>query len=143
MYPRRNHGFAIVSAIFILVVLAGLGAAIATVSTTQHIGSALDIMGSRAYFSARSGIEWGLDRAINASSCAASTNIGTINSVYVTVQCSSIASGNAVEAGLGTIYSISAIACNVSDGATPPGCLSSSASGQNYVERKLTVMVEQ
>jgi len=57
---KRLRGFAIVSAIFILVVLAALGAFIVNISTSQQIGSALDVQGVRAYQAARAGIEWGL-----------------------------------------------------------------------------------
>ena len=57
---QRLRGFTIVSAIFILVVLAGLGAFIVNVSTNQQIGSALDVQGVRAYQAARAGIEWGV-----------------------------------------------------------------------------------
>ena len=60
MTPARQRGFSIVAAIFILVVLAALGAFMVTISTNQAIGSALDIQGSRAYQAARSGIEWGV-----------------------------------------------------------------------------------
>ena len=55
-----SRGFAIVSAIFILVVLGALGAFIVNVSTNQQIGSALDIQGVRAYQAARAGVEWGI-----------------------------------------------------------------------------------
>lgn len=58
----RFRGFAIVSAIFILVVLAALGAFIVNISTSQQIGSALDVQGVRAYQAAHAGIEWGLYR---------------------------------------------------------------------------------
>lgn len=57
---NRIRGFAIVSAIFILVVLAALGAFIVNISTSQQIGSAIDVQGVRAYQAARAGIEWGL-----------------------------------------------------------------------------------
>jgi len=57
---RHLRGFALVSAIFILVVLAALGAFIVNISTSQQIGSALDVQGVRAYQAARAGIEWGL-----------------------------------------------------------------------------------
>jgi MSHA biogenesis protein MshP len=57
---KRIRGFALVSAIFILVVLAALGAFIVNISTSQQIGSALDVQGVRAYQAARAGIEWGL-----------------------------------------------------------------------------------
>jgi MSHA biogenesis protein MshP len=138
MTRKRQSGFAIVSAIFILVVLAALGGFIATVATTQHVGSALDVMGARAYQAARSGTEWGLYQAVKASSCVASTDIGVVGGVAVTVSCSVIAAGDAVELGLGSIYSIKAVACTSPTGTTCPGA----AATTNYVERSLTVLVE-
>jgi MSHA biogenesis protein MshP len=61
-YARRiaQRGFTLVSAIFLLVVLAALGAAIVNVSTAQHTASALDVLGSQAYQAARAGTDWGL-----------------------------------------------------------------------------------
>ena len=55
-----QRGFALVSAIFLLVVLAALGAFMVTMSTVQHTTSAQDVQGSRAYHAARAGIEWGI-----------------------------------------------------------------------------------
>ena len=57
---RRQTGFALLTAIFILVVLAGLGAAIMTVSSNQQISSAIDVQGARAYLAARAGVDWAL-----------------------------------------------------------------------------------
>ncbi len=51
-------GFAIVSAIFLLVALAALGAFMVTFSNTQHLTSAQDVQGSRAYWAAKGGIQW-------------------------------------------------------------------------------------
>lgn len=62
---RRSGGFTIVSAIFILVVLAGLGAAILTVFTGQQMSSAADLQGSRAYWAARSAAEYGLMQVLD------------------------------------------------------------------------------
>lgn len=133
------RGFAIASAIFILVVLAVLGGFIATVSSTQHIGSALDISGARAYLAARSGTEWGLARVMTATpSCVGSTDIGTVDTMTVTVACATVAQDNAVETGLGKIYSITATACNMPSGTACPGDLSN----PYYVERRISVLVE-
>ncbi|MBP6850960.1 MAG: hypothetical protein KA164_05125 [Rhodoferax sp.] len=55
-----QRGFATIVALFLLVVLAGLGAAMVSLSSSQQIGSALDIQGSRAYWAAKAGIEWAL-----------------------------------------------------------------------------------
>ena len=85
MRPERQFGFAIPTAIFLIVALAALGGFIVTVSTQQQIGSALDVTGARVYQAARAGTEWGLYMAKTASACVATTNIGTIDTVAVTV----------------------------------------------------------
>lgn len=54
-----QRGFAIVSAIFLLVVLGALGAFMVTLSTVQNVTSTQDLQGIRAYQAARAGIEWG------------------------------------------------------------------------------------
>lgn len=59
-----ERGFSLVSAIFLLVVIAALGTFAVTLSTTQHQSVALDVMGARAYQAARAGIEWGAYQVI-------------------------------------------------------------------------------
>lgn len=56
----HQRGFALPTAIFLLVVLAALGAFMLTLSSVQHTTSAQDVQGSRAYQAARAGIEWGV-----------------------------------------------------------------------------------
>jgi MSHA biogenesis protein MshP len=53
-----QKGFSLVSAIFLLVVLAGLGAAMVSFSNTQNQSQAMDLMGSRALQAANTGVEW-------------------------------------------------------------------------------------
>lgn len=53
-----QRGFSLVTAIFLLVVLAGLGAVMVTFSTAQNQSLAMDVLGSRAYQAAHAGIEW-------------------------------------------------------------------------------------
>lgn len=100
MNPSQpQHGFAIVSAIFLVVILAALGAFMASLSATSHSASSLDVQGARAYQAARAGIEWaawqGLQNAA-AYACAttgASTDTlsfsGDLAGFTTTVQCSS------------------------------------------------------
>ena len=57
-FPKFQRGFAAVAAIFLIVVLAALGGFMLTFSTTQHMTSAQDLQGSRAYWAARAGLEW-------------------------------------------------------------------------------------
>jgi MSHA biogenesis protein MshP len=132
-----------VTAIFILVVLATLGAFIATVSSNQQIGAALDLEGAQAYQAARAGVEWGLYQVINGTPCAAAgteVDVSTAQSLAgmaVTVKCSQ---ASADEAGLGALYNVTAWACNTPAAATPrcPGTVV----GLGYVERKITTLAE-
>lgn len=54
-----QKGFSLVTAIFLLVVLAFLGAMMTSFFGSQQQGLAVDVLGSRAYQAARAGIEWG------------------------------------------------------------------------------------
>lgn len=65
---KAQQGFSLISAIFLLVVLSVLGAAMVSFSTTQDQGLAMDAMGSRAYQAANAGIEWAAyNIAVNSS----------------------------------------------------------------------------
>lgn len=64
MMRKVQRGFSLVSAIFLLVVIAALGVFAVTLSTTQQQSAALDVMGARAYQAARAGIEWGAYQVI-------------------------------------------------------------------------------
>lgn len=55
---KSQSGFALVSAIFLLVILAALGVFMLSLSTTQQTTSTQDLQGSRAYQAAKTGIEW-------------------------------------------------------------------------------------
>ncbi len=81
-----QRGFAAIAAIFLVVGLAALAAFMVTFSNTQQLTSAQDVQGSRAYWAARAGLEWGVSRAL-AASCAASTDL-TLGDFTVTVTCS-------------------------------------------------------
>ncbi len=87
---RRAGGFALPSAIFLLVILASLAAFLVHLSTVQSATSAQDVQGSRAFHAARAGLEWGLYRVMMPAtpSCAASTVLSaTIDGFTVTVAC--------------------------------------------------------
>jgi MSHA biogenesis protein MshP len=88
----REGGFAIITAIFLLVILGGLAAFMVTVSTAMHTTSALDLQGARAYQAARAGIEWGAFQVLApVPSCAANTTLpalgGNLAGFTTTVAC--------------------------------------------------------
>jgi MSHA biogenesis protein MshP len=108
--PRREHGrrtlprrrgFAIVSAIFLLVVLALLGSMMVALAGSQQVGQVRDLLGSRAYFAARAGIDWGLYQALRNGSCSGSSTLpalaGSAQGFAVHVAC--VASGPFEEGG--------------------------------------------
>lgn len=61
----RQRGFALVAAIFIVVVLAMLGVMMVTLSGTQRATASAAVLGARAYHAARTGVEWGIFGALN------------------------------------------------------------------------------
>jgi len=143
MFRRFQRGFAIVSAIFLLVVLAALGGFIATVSTTQHVGSAQDVQGARVYYAARTGIEWGLYQALKSSSCIDSSFVYPVGNISITVSCATTPQPTPSlpdEAGAGYLYTITSTACTPGNAAAPfcPG----NVANPNYVERRVTALAD-
>ena len=132
--PRAVHGksrgFSIVSAIFLLVVLAVLGAFMVTFSTVQHTTSALDVRGAQAYQAARTGIEWGTYRVLRNSppSCVGSKVLNDVASFVVTVECTASATYTEGVTPV-TVYQITSTA------------RSGTLGGIGYVERQLQATV--
>ncbi len=135
-FGMRERGFSLVSAIFLLVVVAALGAFAVTLSTTQQQSQVMEMMGARAYRAALAGIEWATFNVSQqpASSpaawagCAAGQNVaagGNLADFAITVNCSAV---SAVEGGSTIwIYDVSAVA---STGGNPGDA--------NYVEQLAT-----
>ena len=86
-----QHGFSIVSAIFLLVVLSALGAFMLTFSSVQQITSAQDLQGDEAYQAAHAGIEYDTYQILqNSGTCVASTPLalaGNLSGFTITVNC--------------------------------------------------------
>ena len=136
------------TAIFLIVVLAVLGAMVVTVSGLQHTSSARDVMGSKAFQAARAGIEWGAYKVLQQApapgggTCpAASTAIlmpaGTdLTGFTVTVECvlTNFQEGARAAANPLEFYVIKATACN------QPPC-PNGAPGAAYVERQLQATI--
>lgn len=93
----RQAGFSIVTAVFLIVVLALLGVFIISVTGLQQSSLQLDVQGVRAYQAARAGVEWAAFQVLTPSSstppdCPTSpTNIsslgGSLSAFTVTVTC--------------------------------------------------------
>ncbi len=86
---RRENGLSLITAIFLLVILASVGAFIVTIGAVQHTTVSASIQGVRAYQAARTGIEWGVYSALNPPGCFAPTTFSPagLDGFQVTVTC--------------------------------------------------------
>lgn len=136
MSRKSQRGLGAIAAIMILVMLAGLAGFMASLSSTQQVGSSLDVQGVKAYAAAQSGVEWGLYQSLKSSSCVSSTNLGMLDGMSVTVTCS--ATAVAEQGSSANIYAITATACNLPTSSSCPGDVTSPL----YVERRMTALTE-
>jgi MSHA biogenesis protein MshP len=130
-----QKGFAAIAAIFLVVVLAALGGFMVSISNTAQLDSAKDIQGSRAYWAARAGLEWGLGAAsavsppssITSATCTSATPLA-IDGFSVQVSCTA---ATYLEGDPHYIIKITSIA---SAGGAPGGI--------GYVERSVSAGLE-
>jgi len=130
-----------VTAIFLVVTLAALGAFAMSMFRVQQTSAAFDELGARASQAAEAGIEWGAWQVLrNGGACAGSTNLvlplGSLALFTATVACASSAhteAGNPV-----TIYRLTTTACNQ----PAAGACPNPAPGPDYVERQVQAVVE-
>lgn len=135
-----QRGFGAIAAIVVLVILAALAAAITTLSTAQHLGSAQDLMATRALWAAHAGTEWGLHRALKSADCDDTPQSWTYPDdaeLTVTVSCekSDYRDGETTpdNARMLRVFTVTAAACTAAAcPATDPGRIASAG----YVERQ-------
>ncbi len=89
-----KHGFGLIAAIFLLLVLASAGAMMVNLSGVQRKTTVLALQGNRAYRAAITGIEWGVFQAINnGPACPATTTLslteGGLQGFDVELSCTS------------------------------------------------------
>ena len=150
MQRKFESGFSLVTAIFLVVVLAALGSFILTFFGLQQSSSIQDIQGARAYQAARAGIEWAAYQSLRSNSCAASTNpalTGNLSGFTATVTCTRTvhdeigAPANSVTGTTDkvTVSQVTSSACNQPSGGACPNA----APTANYLSRELTATFAQ
>lgn len=139
----KQRGFAAVAAIFLVVVLAALGGFMLTISNTQHLTSAQDVQGSRAYWTARAGLEWGISKI--------STDPALCPNATMTALVPTAATPTLLSALDGFTLSIQCARNSYTEGATSPVIYQLNVvafrTGQavgsvGYIERSLSVTME-
>lgn len=133
--PKPQRGFGVIAAIVILVILAGLAAFVVSITTTQNITLAQDVMGARAYQAANAGIEYGLARWLRAAPSVAADcapvpaqDLSPLGFSY------EIAASYATDGPTGIQF------CTLTSIARPIGVTAVGSFG--YVEREMRVVVE-
>lgn len=135
MKQTKQQGFLLPAAIFILVILAALGAYALNVTSVQQNTSLQDTQGTKAYQAARAGVEWAAYQVLNPGNtalvnCPASLSTLNIDSFVVNVTCARSADYN--EQGTDhtiAMYDISATASFGTTGTT------------NYIQRQIQLTV--
>jgi MSHA biogenesis protein MshP len=88
----QQSGIALVAALFLIVVVASLGAFAVRIGSSQQQTVNLALLGSRALAAANSGIEWAANQALGPTPSCASGDLnlteGALNGFIVTVTCS-------------------------------------------------------
>lgn len=137
MSARRQRGFALMLAIFLIVTLAAVGVYLVTMSTAQVQSASQDEQATRAYQAARAGLEWGVYRRLISGACDATTTLtftpGGLSGFRAVVTC--VQDGvTEIEGGANvSVYLITATACNANPcpGTPTPG----------YVQREVHARV--
>lgn len=141
--PVRDAGFTMISAIFLLVVLAALGTAMVGITQRQQLGSAAELDSARALQSARGGLEWAAFQVLQnpappaaAPACFATTNI-VVAPFTVTVDCTRTPTSGTLADGATEMvfYQLVATACNAP---VAGACPTTGTPGLTYVERRLS-----
>lgn len=89
---RQQHGFSLVPALFLLVVLAVLGSVAVRLTGVQQQTVVLSMQSARAYAAAKAGVEWSAYQALNIGNCGNSTlslTEGGLAGFSVDVSCAS------------------------------------------------------
>lgn len=139
----RRRGFTMVSMLFILVALAALGAALASLTQRQQLGSAGELAASRAYQAAFAGLEWGSMQVLRVSpapACFGTRSFALpdqLSDFTVTVTCTRTPGTGVVTDGADSLvfYELVATACNRPSGGA---CPNASSTEPTYAERQLS-----
>jgi len=108
-YQKQSAGFALIAAIFLVVVVGLAITYMQRLSSNQADVNIQAVQNARALQAAQSGLDWGVYRIVNGRNCAANTNFNLdqiSTGINVTVTCTSMTYAEAgVNNGV-TIYTV-------------------------------------
>lgn len=143
--PFRSQGFGLIAIMVVLVMLAGMAAAVVRLGWSSQTNMSQELLAARATQAARTGIEWGVYQAIKGSwtACSGATHtldLSTDLGMHVTVTCTRD-TYNEGESSPGVaapvnVFVIDAVACTA---ATCPD--NTAAVGPYYAERAMQAVI--
>lgn len=108
-----QRGFTLIVAVFLITGLAVLGLFMVSISGTQHQTTMMAGLGAQAFYAARAGAEWAVNRGLNGQSCdttfGAGTLAGTMGDYTITVTCTMTTHSIAGEPDI-TVWSVTSTA---------------------------------
>lgn len=136
-----QSGFALILAVFLIVMLAAMGVYLVTTTTAQVAATAQDEQAARAYQAARTGLEIGAYQLLHPpGNCVTTTQtIGplfqAVNGYYAEILCTQVNGLGETEGGTAiAVYRVTSKGCN-----TTPCTVGAPAS--TYVERELQITI--
>ena len=108
--PRQQaRGFILITVLFLIAVLAVMAVVMSSTTSVQNINTTYSLQQARAFAAARSGLGYGIQRAVSANACTSSSGVTLPGvSFNVTVSCSATVVN---EAGISsTVYQIASTA---------------------------------
>jgi len=147
---RSQQGFLVIAGVFLVVVLAGLVAYLATVSSTSQASSAADLSASRAYQAARAGAEWAAYEILrdpaggtfksNCEAGSATKNL-TFGSTLATYTATVTCTGASITEGASTVksYIVVSNGCNAPTGGV--SCPNTATASPTYAEREVRLTI--
>lgn len=140
---NTGRGFTMMSMLFILVALAAMGVALASLSQRQQLGSAGELASAKAYQAALAGLDWGSYQMLRTGvqpACFGTKSFALPDQLAdftVTITCARTpAAGNVVDGDQQlSFYVLQATACNI---ASAGACPNAGTTQPTYAERQLS-----
>jgi len=143
LITNKQQGFSLITAIFLLVVLATLMGYMVSLRVVQQQMVVMSVQGARALQAARAGLEYGIYKALNGSSCVPGTDTTetvtflpaepALEKFSVSVTCTATVHTEGVASAF-NFYTLTALS---SSGTFAQG----SAANPDYVSRQIRVTV--
>lgn len=140
MSGRRERGFALILAVFLIVTLAAIGVYLVTTSTAQVAATTQDEQAARAYQAARTGLEIAAHQLLRpppGANCVPTQFITLaqgLNGFFAEVSCTQVSVGETEGGTVVAVYRVTSTGCNANpcNPATP---------ASTYVERQMQITI--